>query len=262
MNPRQRRGMLLLLVALIGGGAVFVSVTRYVAEVRDQVDDKISVYRLAEALERNTPMSEAEVETVTIPEKWVSAEVLRPGSEAELVGQIAAADLPAGAFLQRGMYRPAPPVLPGQREVTIMIDREQGVGGKIQRGSVVDILATFGGASDVPACLAVVASNVPVVDFGFATARTVENPEEDAFQDPEIVVPVNLALDAYRAKRLVLAESFANTIRLVGVTAAPSGDQEETLTKETYDCGPDLLSERPPPDTLTTSAAEETGTGG
>lgn len=245
-------------VAVLGAGAVFISVAQYVARVRDQVDDKVAVLRVAEDVEANRNLADVFVKEVMVPEKWVPDQVVRSGSQLELGGFVAAADIPEGAYLQEGMFKPAPPVEPGEREVTILVDIEQGVGGKIQRGDVVDVLATFGGASDVPACSAVVASDVPIVDYGFE--RTVEPDAEDGdFQEPEVVVPVNFALDPYRAQRLVLAESFSNEIRLLLKSAISTEEQPDPTLKETYNCGPDLLSEKPPSPSASNSSTAELG---
>jgi pilus assembly protein CpaB len=258
VNPRQRRGVLLMAIAVLGAGAVFVSVSQYVARVRDQVDDKVAVLRIAEDVEENRNLADVFVKEVMVPEKWVPDQVIRSGSGLDLGAFVAAANIPEGAYLQEGMFKPAPPVEPGEREVTILVDIEQGVGGKIQRGDVVDVVATFGGASDVPGCSAVVASDVPVVDYGFE--RTVQPDAEDGeFQEPEVVVPVNFALDPYHAQRLVLAESFANEIRLFLKSAISTEAEPDPTLKETYDCGPDLLSEKPPEPTAGTSATAGLG---
>jgi pilus assembly protein CpaB len=246
-------------IAVLGAGAVFVSVSQYVARVRDQVDDKVAVLRVAEDVEANRNLADVFVKEVMVPEKWIPDQVVRSGSQLELGGFVAAANIPEGAYLQEGMFKPAPPVEPGEREVTILVDIEQGVGGKIQRGDVVDVVATFGGASDVPGCSAVVASDVPVVDYGFEPRTVQPEPEDGEFQEPEVVVPVNFALDPYRAQRLVLAESFANEIRLFLKSAISTEARPDPTLKETYNCGPDLLSEKPPSPTAGASTTAELG---
>ena len=49
MNPRQRRGLLLLVLSGLGLLAVFVLVASYVADVRTEVDPKIKLLVAHEA---------------------------------------------------------------------------------------------------------------------------------------------------------------------------------------------------------------------
>ena len=47
MNPRQRRGILLLTLSALGLLGVFVLVAGYVADVRGEVEPKVQVLTLA-----------------------------------------------------------------------------------------------------------------------------------------------------------------------------------------------------------------------
>ena len=47
MNPRQRRGLLLLVIAGLGLLGVFVLVASYVADVRTEVDPKVELLALS-----------------------------------------------------------------------------------------------------------------------------------------------------------------------------------------------------------------------
>ena len=46
MNPRQRRGVLLLILAALGAIGVFAAVSSYVADVREQVTPTTTALRL------------------------------------------------------------------------------------------------------------------------------------------------------------------------------------------------------------------------
>lgn len=233
MNPRQRRGVLLLLLAVVGAVMVFVSVSQYVADVRSEVGDKIPVLRLVQPLEANAPLAAAEVEQVLIPKRWVADKVLPVNFDP--TGLVAAARIPEGVYLQEGMFEPQSAIEPGEREIAILVDAETGVGGKIVSGDLVDIWATFQAEEETEACSAVVAPKARIIDVGLPTTAPASN-SGGQFIEQE-VVPVTFSIHPWYVSRLLLAESFATTVRLDLI--AP--EDLDTGLRPTTKCGPSTM---------------------
>jgi pilus assembly protein CpaB len=213
MNPRQRRGLLLLVLSGLGLLAVFVLVATYVADVRTEVDPKITLLSLKKPLKAFESVPDDAVGEVTMPKRWAPKTALR--SRAQLVGLVAGSDLPADALLQKGMLIAPPDLSPGQREVAILVDAETGVAGKIGPGSVVDIVGTFQGDPDrgVKPKSTVVVPAARIIDVGQAQLKGGRG-VQPAEADPKEVVPVTFALTPKQQLEVTEAESFAAEVRL------------------------------------------------
>lgn len=210
MNPRQRRGVLLMTLAGVLAVAVFVTLMGYVSSVRAEVGSRSPVLTLRQDVAVHTPLQPAMVEQVEVPDRWAPENVLRDFSQ--LQNKVAAADLRAGTFLQPGMVADPPRLQTGQREIAIMINAETGVAGKVQPNDVVDIYATFpGDATDDPSCAVRVISRARVIDVG--ELRTEQDREGGAVSENE-VVPITFALSPDDSLALAYAESFASKVRL------------------------------------------------
>ena len=245
MNPRQRRGVLLLFLAVVGAVMVFVSVSQYVADVRSEVGDKIPVLRLVQPLEANDPLAAAEVEQVLVPSRWASDKVLPPNFDP--TGLVAAARIPEGVYLQEGMFEPRSAIEPGEREIAILVDAETGVGGKIVSGDLVDIWATFQAEQTVgqttegeeaeltESCSAVVVPKARIIDVGLPTTAPASS-STGQFIEQE-VVPVTFTIRPWYVNRLLLAESFATTVRLDLI----SPEDLDSGLRPTTNCGPSTL---------------------
>ncbi|WP_018655770.1 Flp pilus assembly protein CpaB [Actinomadura flavalba] len=210
MNPRQRRGALLMILAALGSIVVFVSVIGYVGSVRAEVGVKTDVLRFKQPVAAFTQVTEANVERVRVPRRWSPDTMI--SNLAELEGKVAAADIPAGAYLQRGMVVPGPALAPGQREIAIMIDAETGVAGKVHKGMLVDIYATYQkqvGQSQ-QSCAARIVKGARVIQIGDMT----KVPNARNTNLSESVVPMTFALSAADSLKLTREESFASKIRL------------------------------------------------
>ena len=107
--------------------AVFVLIATYVADVRTEVDPKITLLSLKKPLKAFESVPDDAVDEVTMPKRWAPKTALR--SRAQLVGLVAGSDLPADSLLQKGMLIAPPELSPGQREVAILVDAETGVAG-------------------------------------------------------------------------------------------------------------------------------------
>ena len=223
MNPRQRRGALLLALAVIGAVAVFLSVSSYVSEVRREVGPKRLVLQLNTEATAFQPLPPDSVDRVEIPEKYVPQGAL---TEDELLdgSLVPAADLPPGTILQEGILGPLPALKEGEQELAIAVDAVTGVIGQIFPGSKVDIYASFPGGGDegdiAPAdCSMLLMSDVTILAVGG------ERPDPDAPDtgEPDVstVIPVTFALPPELGVQLVYAESFAQEVRLAvrGATA-------------------------------------------
>ena len=213
MNPRQRRGILLLTLSALGLLGVFVLVAGYVSDVRAQVDPKVEVLELAKPAEKDKAITDDMVRTKELPRRWVSKTAL--SDRARLIGQVALADIPAGSVLQEGMLGSPPELASGEREIAILVDAETGVAGKISPGSIVDIVATFGGNDQegVPAESNVVVPGARIIDVGQPELKGGNGVQEQQ-ADPATVVPVTFALDPKEALTVTYAESFAAEVRL------------------------------------------------
>ena len=213
MNPRQRRGLLLLVLSGLGLLAVFVLVATYVADVRAEVDPKITLLSLKKPLKANESVPDDAVDEVTMPKRWAPKTALR--SRAQLVGLVAGSDLPADSLLQKGMLIAPPDLSPGQREVAILVDAETGVAGKIGPGSVVDIVGTFQGDPDrgIKPKSTVVVPAARIIDVGQAQLKGGRGVQQ-AEADPKEVVPVTFALTPKQQLQVTEAESFADEVRL------------------------------------------------
>ena len=142
MTPRQRRGVLLLFVAGIGAILVFSLVSGYVSDVRKDVEPKTARARpharraraAADPARRRAP-------EVRARRSGSASQALRdPSQIGALVPNTA---LPAGVELQQGMLVEPPALEKGQQEISILINADTGVAGKLQPGDMVDVLATF-----------------------------------------------------------------------------------------------------------------------
>ena len=228
MNPRQRRGILLLTLSALGLLGVFVLVAGYVSDVRAEVDPKVEVLELAKPAEKDKAITDDMVRTKELPRRWVSKTALR--DRARLIGQVALADIPAGSVLQEGRLGSPPELASGEREIAILVDAETGVAGKISPGSVVDIVATFGGNDQegVPAESNVVVPGARIIDVGQPELKGGNGVQEQQ-ADPATVVPVTFALDPKEALTVTYAESFAAEVRLALLRP---GEESELKKKE------------------------------
>ena len=225
MNPRQRRGVLLMAVAALGALVVFVSVLSYVADVRREVGDLGTALRLSRDVPAFGVVDQTAFETVQVPRRWMPDTAL--GDPRETVGLVAGTALSAGSYLQRGMLVEQPALAQGQREIAILIDAETGVAGKVRGGSVVDIYATFAGDPTAGQATRsdIIVTNALVLQVGQPAAGG----GDEGFADQE-VVPVTFALSVEESLALTYAESFAEHVRLAIVgggdrTPLPEGDR-------------------------------------
>ncbi|GAA1466411.1 Flp pilus assembly protein CpaB [Nocardiopsis exhalans] len=225
MNPRQRRGVLLMVVAAIGAVAVFASVFTYISNQQQQLGQFSTVLRLAEDVEAYQPIGRDSVQTYEVPSAYFDPEVFITDLEQidtpEGQELVASTHLEQGAILQRGMIQPQPTLTAGEREIAIMVNAETGVAGKVRRGSIVDIYGTFQPRDHGEACATRILTEVEVLDIGELRSQESEGGGVAG------VVPVTFRLSPDSALQLAYAEEFSTKLRLALVSAAGGGDAGE-----------------------------------
>jgi len=136
----------------------------------------------------------------------------------DLTGKVAATDLAQGSYLQKGMLIDVPTLLPGQREIAILIDAETGVAGKVHAGMLVDIYATYQEQQlrNQRDCAVRVISQARVIQVGQTqdAQRSNQAPTRQAGNDATKSVPITFALSSQDSLKLTYAESFATKVRL------------------------------------------------
>jgi len=244
VNPRQRRGFLLLGLAFIGAIAVFLAVASYVADVRKNIRPETTVLVLNRNVDVQQPVTPDMLEPMRIPRKFVSEQAITDATA--IASRVAGQRLPKGAQLQEGMLV-APPVLEaGQREISVLISAATGVAGKIQPGALVDIEATYGGDQRSVARARTIIARAQIVTIGAPQEGTAQlNFGEDAEQGGgggggdgggDAVVPVTFALDPRGVLILTHAESFATEVRLALIR--PGDDSKVKRKRREYTLPP------------------------
>ncbi|OFL68798.1 MULTISPECIES: Flp pilus assembly protein CpaB [unclassified Brevibacterium] len=254
MNPRQRRGVITLVIAAIGAIAVFLGVVAYVGSVNAEVGPRVTVYKAAADIDTyQTINPEEDVEKIEMPEKYVTS--LMVTSLDQLAGQKARTDITKGSILQTDSLTPVSALEDGEREVTISFDAAAGINGRVQPGDVVDVVAAFarerddepGGQdyrrADIPYNVAgVLVSNAEVVAVGKAApdidVQGNQGAGEAAIEGVAEKVAVTFAVPVKDAARLSYGESFAVSMRLLRSGNNETGSKTKSRDKSFED--PDL----------------------
>jgi pilus assembly protein CpaB len=244
MNPRQRRAVLLLALAVAGLLGVFALVANYVSEIETKVGDKIVVLELTKPVKANEAISDNLVVERRVPKRWAPEAALR--DRTRLVGVVAAADIDAKSILQEGMLVSPPQIGEGEREVAILVDAATGVAGKIEPGGEVDVIASYAavaadpenGVKSEPARSIVIVPGAKVIAVGTPRQKPATNAGE-AQQDPGTVLPVTFALSKKQELRVAHAQVFAADVRLALLRP---GDRPERTLDETIFRGEDPKS--------------------
>jgi pilus assembly protein CpaB len=242
MNPRQRRGFLLILVSLLLGVFVFGSVVTYANNVDRQVGNKITVFQAVRTIEAFEPLSSDNLRAVEVPEKWTA-----PSSRMrldELNGRKVGFRLEADTIVSRDMLVPTSQLGPTKREIALNVGAVTGLAGRISPGDHVDIYAVFDDKQGIPPQVRVLVRNVPVLSVGGKQTVT-EQDRQTGLTKNEDVVPVTLSLDEIDALAVTFAASFAKEVRLVGL---PTGDSVNRAGElDTFDTGTLASQQQPPP---------------
>ena len=210
MNPRQRKGIVLIFFTIVGALATFGLVLSYVNSVASQVGPMTTVVTLARDVETLTSLKEEDVEVKEVPVRWAPNGALH--SFKETSGLVTSGAYSKGDMLQAGMLESPPGLQSGYREVAIIVDAETGVAGKVSSGQTVDIIATIEDPNTKTQHAQVVVENAKVLDVGVPT-DVKEKDESGNFTD-EKGVPVTFALSTQNALKVAYAESFAVKVRL------------------------------------------------
>jgi pilus assembly protein CpaB len=216
MNPRQRRGALLIVLSAVGAAVVFASVLSFVGSVHAQVGDLVSALRLRMDVEAYVPVTTEMVESVRVPRKWLPQTVLEEVTQ--LQGRVAGTSLRRGSYLQSDMLVDRPDLAEGQREIAILIDAETGVAGKVAPGSLVDIYATFD--QDRHETAQIIVRRARVIDVGKLEKST--GPDAKGGFKENLVVPITFGLSVRDSLILTHAESFAVKVRLALIGSGDS----------------------------------------
>lgn len=232
MNPRQRRGVLLIVVAALGMIGVFIAISSYVSDVRSETDPKVSVLRLTQDVKANEAIDESMFESVEVPERYVADSAL---TDPISVTGVATSDYESGTYLQRGMIVPPPAAKGDEREISILVDAETGVGGRVNPDDVVDIVATFAETEQAAQQSRFQIEQARVVAVGLP--EQVQQESLGGNLETQSVVPITFAVNSDEALELAYAESFAEDVRLLKLPALkPKAVPDD---RETFEIGPE-----------------------
>lgn len=225
MNPRQRRGLVLIIVSALIALATFVVVTRYVAGVNSQVGSRVTVYRATQAIEPYTPLSSSNLEPVEVPKRWTAeSTVLRMD---ELSGRRVGFRINPGSTISSDMLIPSSELDKSEREIAINVDSVTGVAGRVRPGDRVDIYAVFADVPGLPKSVQVLTRDVRVISIEGEQQVTTSDEEEGVGQDS--VIPVTLALVPKDAMAVTYAANFAAEVRLVALPNDVGTDRRDEL---------------------------------
>jgi pilus assembly protein CpaB len=237
MSPRQRRGALLVALSAIGVIAVIAIVAVYVSDVRSEVEPKATWLQLTRAVEENDAITDVMVEDTEVPEHWMPETALTDPSA--LLGKVAASDLEAGSYLQRGMLQAPPAIEPGERELAILVGADTGVAGRIAPGDFVDILATFPEREDLAQHARILVPSARIITVGLPKEVPDEDVPATGTPTTQEVFPVTFAVTPKEGQVVGYAESFAEDVRLM---LQPAGESrpvpENARTFELTPAGP------------------------
>jgi pilus assembly protein CpaB len=225
LNPRQRQGILLMVVAAAGLIAVFVLLSSYVNSVSRQVGPMVSELELSQPVKAYQPITSADLRVHQEPAKWAGPNVLtqQSSSESAALGLISSTPLDAGTVLQKGMLTEAPQVPPGDDEFALYLGAESAVAGQVQTDDNVDIVGTFGGSNNSAGTSRVVVSDAKVLSVGSVASGT-----------SNASIPVLLALTPHQMLLVEGAKTWASDLSLAllgpnGSRVTPAPVNEGTL---------------------------------
>lgn len=221
MNPRQRRGVLLMLTSGVVALLLFGVVASYVSDVSARVGDLVTVYRAKADMPAFTTLDPTtQLVSEQVPRKWTSDSAL-VGVD-ELAGQKLGTPLTEGTIVTRDMLIPESDLSPTEREIAINVDAVTGVAGRVGTGDRVDIYAVFADVPGLTRQVRVLVRNVRVV----SVSGVQQAASADGSLDRE-VLPVTLALEPTDSLAVSYAAAFAQEVRLVKL---PPGTTERRQT--------------------------------
>ncbi|MFT3875677.1 MAG: Flp pilus assembly protein CpaB [Propioniciclava sp.] len=212
MNPRQRRGLLFMAVALLIALGTFFAVSTFVADVNSQVGQRVTVYRAKTPIDPYTPLSADNIEPVEVPRRWASESSIV--SLSELTGRRVGFRLNAGSTINSDMLIPNSSLSSTERELAINVNPVTGVAGRVRPGDRVDVYAVFSEVPGLPKQVRILQRNVRVVSI--AGQQTVTQQNAQGVREDQ-VIPVTLALEPEAALSVSYAAAFAQEVRLVAL---------------------------------------------
>jgi pilus assembly protein CpaB len=274
VNPRQRRGLVMLILAAVGACAVFVGVASYVSQVNAEVGPRTTVYLAARDIPPFAAVTPDDVRTVAIPTKYVTDTTVT--DEAQYLGQKTVTTVKSGSYLSREILTSSSSLADGMREVSVNFDAADGINGRVQPGDRVDVVAAFAARQNnenqvdqnvrraqLPYNIAgIVVSQALVVSVGEKTPRGIDvGAATDGNPNPEEVVPVTFALDVSSATRLAYAEAFSVKMRLMRSGNNETGRKVRGRDGSFSDLGlPGLLRQKTAASTEQPPTGTKTGT--
>lgn len=212
MNPRQRKGLLFMAVALLVAIGTFVAVTSFVANVNSQVGQRVTVYQAKVPIDPYTPLSADNLVPAEVPRRWVSESSIV--SMSELTGRRIGFRLNAGTTISSDMLIANSSLSPTEREIAINVNPVTGVAGRVRPGDRVDVYAVFGDVPGLPKQVRVLERNIRIVSI--AGQQTVTQQNSQGVREAQ-VIPVTLAVQPNQALSISYAASFALEVRLVAL---------------------------------------------
>lgn len=242
MNPKQRRGLILMVMATLLAIAVFVGVVMYVQDVSSKTGPTTEVYVAKTDINVFQPISEDQLTTQTVPNRYITPQMIT--SKDQFSGQKASTRIAQGSYLQTDMIEPASSLEDGQREITISFDAAAGVSGRVAPDDNVDVIASFARArendqgeqaykrADIPYNVSgVIVSNAKVVSVGQPVDPNAVVGAADQTGAQVGSVPVTFAVSVEEAGRLSYAEAFAISMRIMRLSNNETGTQVDENDK-------------------------------
>jgi pilus assembly protein CpaB len=211
MNPRQRQGLMLVVIAAAGLLGVFLLIADYVSSVSKQVGAKISVVELITPLNPYQGVSPNMLREISLPQKWAPQKAITDPDS--LVGLVSQVPLPSGTYIQQGMLGPAPSVSQDQRAMSVLVNADTGAGLQLQAGELVDVLASYQGSSQSSG---IRSHNRVDVVVPSARVITVESATGGSGNGSTSLI---LSLTPLQAQQVLYAQSFAT--KLIVTRVAP-----------------------------------------
>lgn len=212
MNPRQRRGVIFMLLAGLTALVLFFVAVNYVSSVNAKVSPTVTVFQAAKQIDAYSVVGEDDLEAVEVPKKWTSPETI--DEKRSLVGRRVSFNVAKGTYLGTDMLLPPSSLNRDEREIALTVDAKTGIAGRVRSGDFVDVYAVFGEDAQRGA------SRVLVRGVRVVSVRGIETRSETSSRDEleqQQVIPVTLALKPTAALAVTYADAFAKTVRLVGL---------------------------------------------